>query len=111
MQLERVDRALDVVEDRPRRLAVPRRLDLRGLDIEIPEPVLCEVELVDHRRRPEHDVVAVADVDPGAERARPSKRSPPTSSLASRSSVGMPARARYAAQMSPLWPAPITIAP
>ena len=30
--------------------------------------MLGEAELVEHRGRPEHDVVAVADVDPGAER-------------------------------------------
>ena len=36
---------------------------------------------------------------------------PPTSDRASTSNVGMPAFARYAAQMRPLCPAPTTIAP
>ena len=73
-------------------------------------PWSAETELVDHRRRAERDVVAVADVDGRtAERARwrPCHR---RCRVPRRAAPSRPARARYAAVISPLCPAPMTIA-
>ena len=64
---ERVDGRLDVVEVRPElgRFG-PRHVVLGRLDVEVPESVVGQPEFVDHRRRAEGQVIAVADVHRGA---------------------------------------------
>ena len=65
-ELQPIERAFDVVEERPHRPTVPRHVLLGGFDVEVPQSVVGEAELVDHRSRAEDRVVTVADVHAGA---------------------------------------------
>ena len=64
----------DVVVRAATTAAGPRRRRRRRLHVEVAQAVRGEVELVDHRRRAERDVVAVADVHAWRRRTA---RSPP----------------------------------
>jgi len=63
--VECLDRAVDVVKDRPWARVTPCRVDLRRLDVEVAQSVRSEVQFVDDRRRAQGEVIAVTDVDSG----------------------------------------------
>ena len=64
---QRLESPFEVVVEKPGRSARPRQRELSRIDVEVAEPVLSQIELVGDRCRANGDVVAVADVDPGAE--------------------------------------------
>ena len=59
---ERVEGAVEVFVQRPRRAAVPRHVHLCRLDVEVAQAVIGEAQFFDDRGGSEGDVVAVADV-------------------------------------------------
>jgi len=64
---ECVEMGVGVVHEQPARSVVVEAVHIADHRLEIAQPVRLEVEFVDHRHRPNHRMVAVADVEPGAQ--------------------------------------------